>query len=363
MQYWQSLLRRAAPTGGWPRGASARALGVDVGLASAKLVDVSTTRAGAGRRRHPVAGAAGRRWRLEAAALVPWPGQGAAPGAACIDAEGGVTDIGAVASALKPVVDARGWRGREAVAAMPAAAVTVRRLQVPPALGARDLELEVQLQAEALLPLPLEQSHLDYWVEPDGQVRMAAASRAAVDARCEALGRAGLRVVAVDLASDALRRSARRTLQTRQTEPHAGTDGVCALIDIGLQAARIQLLCGARVLHEREQVGLGAVALRELTLAEAAQALSDALSLFFDGRASALETILLSGAFASRPGLVQAMQLHNLCACELLMPFAGFDYAATVDRTWLHPQAAAFASACGLALHAWSNELPAEASA
>lgn len=344
MHYWRSLAMRAGSARLWRRGATDRALGVDLGAASAKWVDLSRTSGGSSR----------RRWRLEAAAVLPWRSQ--APAGSCIDAEGSITDMGAAVAALRPMVEQQGWRGREAVAAMPAAGVTVRRLQVPPGLGERDLELEVQVQAEALLPQSLAQSHLDYVVESDGHVRMVAAPRAAVDARCEALEQAGLRVVAVDLTTDALRRMAMRALRTMQTAPHTRHDTVCALIDIGLHAARIQVLWGERVLHEREQAGLGAQALQAMTVEAAAQALSGALTLFFDGRVHGLQTILLCGALASRPGLTQAMQVCNLCTCEALTPFTGFEYADTVDRVWLHPHAPGLAAACGLALHAWSTE-------
>jgi len=348
MQYWRSLALRAGSARWWQRGATDRALGVDLGVASAKWVDLSigTTR---------------RRWRLQAAAMVPWSAR--VPDAGCIDAEGAITDMDAVVSALRPVVAQQGWRGREVVAAMPASGVTVHRLQVPPGLAGRDLELEVQVQAEALLPQSLAQSHLDYIVEADGQVRMVAAPRAAVDARCEALERAGVRVVAVDLLTDALRRMAWRALRTMQAASHARHDTVCALIDIGMHAARIQVLWGERVLHEREQAGLGALALQAMTVEAAAQALSGALTLFFDGRVHGLQTILLCGTLASRPGLTHAMQVCNLCTCESLSPFTGFEYADTVDRVWLQPHAPGLAGACGLALHAWAAELVSQAAA
>lgn len=363
MQYWRSLAERVGSTRLWRRGVADRALGVDLGAASAKWVDLSIGRPVPAHPQRRPDGPARRRWRLEAAAVVPWPTQAQTPAAACMDAEGHIADMDAVVSALRPLVAQQGWRGREVVTAMPAAGVTVRRLQVPSGLGERDLELEVQVQAEALLPQSLSQSHLDYVIEADGQVRLVAAPRAAVDARCEALEQAGVRVVAVDLASDALRRVARRALRTMLTAPHTRNDSVCALIDIGLHTARIQVLWGERVLHEREQAGLGALSLQGMTVEAAAQALSGALALFVDGRVHGLQNILLCGALASRPGLTHAMQVCNLCTCEALAPFTGFEYADTVDRVWLHPHAPGLSAACGLALHAGPGEAAPEGSA
>lgn len=335
MEFWSRLLGSPVAFMRWQAfGRKERPIGVDIGTSSVKLVDLS----------HDTSEGLPR-WRLQGADRVTLP-------ADVLDADGTVRDVPALVQLLKPAVQARGWRGRNAVAAMPWAGVTVRRLQVPEGLSDRDLELEVQLQLEPLLPYPLALARLDFVCESDTAVRAVAAPRAAVDSRRAVLEQSGLRVVAMDLASDALRRAATRAPHHGLPEGDRSTrhPGVTAVIDIGVQAARIQVLWGERVLHEREQPGLGVQSLQSMSPWDGAQALSSALNLFFDGRVHGLQDILLCGAAARRAGLAPALQTHHLCNCEVLRPFAGMHLAGHVDRGWLGLHAAALSTACGLAL-------------
>jgi type IV pilus assembly protein PilM len=108
----------------------------------------------------------------------------------------------AVAEAVRALVAARRLRGREVVASVPRAAVTLRWLSLPAATRDETAGM-VELEAGQSLPFPVEEAALDFAALPaaDGrqQVLLAAARRGLVQERRRALEAAGLRVGAVSV--------------------------------------------------------------------------------------------------------------------------------------------------------------------
>jgi type IV pilus assembly protein PilM len=147
---------------------------------------------------------------------------------------GGVVEDGeAVTLALKHLWSTTKLRGRSVILGVTNPQVVVRAMAVSN-LPERELRKSLPFQVRDVLPLPVEQSVLDFYpLEDPGDnetVRglVIAAPKEAVLTAVHAVERAGLHVARVDLASFALLRAA------------AGLDGtVEAIVDIGAQATTV----------------------------------------------------------------------------------------------------------------------------
>jgi type IV pilus assembly protein PilM len=146
---------------------------------------------------------------------------------------GVIHDDKAVTLALKQLWANTRFRGRKVVLGVSSPQVVVREMSVAN-LPDREMRKALPYQVRDSLPLPVEQSLLDFHpLEDPGRAEavrglLIAAPKEAVLTAVHAVERAGLHVTRVDLASFALLRSASRT------------DGqVEALVDIGAQATSV----------------------------------------------------------------------------------------------------------------------------
>jgi type IV pilus assembly protein PilM len=148
-------------------------------------------------------------------------------------AAGVIADDKAVTQALKQLWGATKFRSRQVVLGVTNPQVVVRPMSVAN-LPARELQASLPFQVRDVLPLPVEQSLLDFYpLEDPGQnptVRglVIAAPKEPVLAAVRAIERAGLHVARVDLASFALLRAA-STLDAQ----------VEAIIDIGARSTSV----------------------------------------------------------------------------------------------------------------------------
>ncbi|MBI4277383.1 MAG: pilus assembly protein PilM, partial [Armatimonadetes bacterium] len=153
---------------------SARAVGLDLGHSSVKIVEMEGNRL--------------TRW-----AAVDLPGGAIQNGI--------IRDIAAVAGCVRRAAETAGLRGATVHAAVSGAACVVRRLRLP-ALGPRDLAHAIRWEAERLLPYPFAEAVVDYRVlgrppgPGDGQVDVVVAGvrTDVLNGYAAAIEGAGLRV-------------------------------------------------------------------------------------------------------------------------------------------------------------------------
>ncbi|HSE69808.1 MAG TPA: type IV pilus assembly protein PilM [Nocardioidaceae bacterium] len=173
---------------------------------------------------------------------------------------GVVTDPEAVTAGLRTLWSQGRFRTRTVVLGIANASVLVRQMDLdwmPPA----DFRKALRYQVEDVLPVPVDETNLDYHlleeidVEADGAARkvarvlLVAAGREMVDGFVTAAHGAGLRPVRVDLVPFALIRAAARV-------PGA-TPGPEAIVDIGAETVTVAVHEGGRPQHVRTVPGLG----------------------------------------------------------------------------------------------------------
>ncbi|SDJ61653.1 type IV pilus assembly protein PilM [Ferrimonas sediminum] len=210
-------------------------------------------------------------------------------------------------------------------------------------IGLSDLELETQIEIEAdsLIPYPLDEVNLDF--ERLGaaesnriEILLSACRREDVHARVEALAAADLHTEVVDVEAYALGRAAAML---------AVTETVVALVDIGVSKASVAINCGEQTAFVRE-LSLGS---RDQMapddaypdVAQLAQQLQRTFQIYVNGDASkAIGRVMICGDVAEL--LLQQLQAALSIPCSLAQP-------RSVPLSGPLP-ASAYMVACGLAL-------------
>ncbi|NAZ74897.1 type IV pilus assembly protein PilM [Kineococcus sp. T13] len=167
-------------------------------------------------------------------------GQVALPEGAVRDGE--VLDRPAVVEALKTLWKASGLKGKRVALGVASQRVVVRQLELP-WLPRAELKASLPLQVQEYLPMPVEDSVLDFHVteelnDEDGRrLRglLVAATRDAVLSNVHAVEAAGLRATSVDLTSFAVLRAAGKQHSDVATE---------ALLDIGARVSNLVIHSG-----------------------------------------------------------------------------------------------------------------------
>lgn len=339
-------------------------VGLDVSVSSLKLVELGQDRAG--------------NLLLERCAIEPlergWI------------SDGHIENFDEVADATRRLVSRSGSQTRDVALALPASAVISKRIILPAGLTEREMEVQVESEANQYIPFPLEEASLDFCVagptatsSDEIEVVIAASRREKVDDRQGLAEAAGLHPVVIDVDSNAGRLAARRVIKRW----HGGGAGaVIALFEIGGLTSVLQVLRGDELLYERDQVFGGAQLTQMVaqqygfTLEEAeakkragdlpgdheavvlapfveslAQELERALRFFFTSTShDRVDYVLLAGGTAALPGLPQAVKRHTGCPCQTLNPFQGMAMGRHVHERRLMRQMPSYLTACGLAM-------------
>jgi type IV pilus assembly protein PilM len=301
-------------------------LGLDLGSSSVKLVELGRDARGA--------------LALERCAAEPL-----APGWIT---DGNIEQFDEVAQAVRRAVRRSGTRTRNAALALPPSAVITRKIVLPGGLS----EPELESQVEQHIPFPLDEVCLDFCVTGPSaasagevEVLIAASRKEKVQDRQGLAEAAGLKAVIVDIESHASRLAATRWLRRL---PGRGRDTVAALFEVGAAASRMQVLHNRALLYERDQV-LGSDPGADA--ASLSQDIGRALQLFFASTPHHhVDRVLLAGAWASLPGLAQAVTRQTALPCQLVNPFDGMAAAGGMHAS----EAPSCLTACGLAMRRFS---------
>jgi len=252
-----------------------------------------------------------------------------------------VRDPSLIADVLRTVARDARVRTRRAVAALPGAAVMMRRIPVQAPPGAH-LDALVVRAASALVPDALDHAVLDYQVVgaagPDATrcVLVVAARRDLVRSVTTAIRAAGLEPCGLDVdvfALDRLHRDGRDGAPAllvhvgarRADVIFAAADGPVLVGDVPLDAGRIDAPSLAREVH------------RLIDLSPIEPAVPP-------------RGVVLSGGAAMADGLGAALVRRLGCPVALVAPFRSAGLGPRVDRDALARSAPAFAVAMGLAL-------------
>ena len=208
-------------------------LGLDITTSSVKLIELVTS---------------GGAYRVESYAAEPTP-QNAMNEKAIVDAE-------AVGEAIRRAVKRSGAGAKEVAIAISGDAAITKVIQMPRSLRERDLEAQVEMQADQYIPFPMDEVSYDFEVlgpsekDPEtNDVLLVATRTENVEQRQAAVNAAGLTAKIVDVEAFALENACR--LMTHQM-PDGGIDRTIAVVDFGASSTTFSVLRNLKVVYTRD---------------------------------------------------------------------------------------------------------------
>jgi type IV pilus assembly protein PilM len=351
-----------------PFGPKHRALiGLDITTSSIKLIELSL---------------AGGQYRVEAYAAEPTP-HSAINEKAIVDAE-------AIGEAIKRAVKRAGARAKEVAIAISGEAAITKVIQMPRSLSSRDLEAQVELQADQYIPFPMEEVSYDYEVmglsEKDPEmtdVLLVATRTENVEQRQAAVNAAGLVAHIVDVEAFALENACK--LMTHQM-PDGGNERTVAVVDFGASTTTFSVLKNLRVVYTRD-FSFGGQQLTEeimrtygLSMEEAGRAKKEGglpsnyqpevLDPFIDDMTQQVsrslqfylasgsareqpEQILVCGGCANIPGVADVIASRVGIAADKGDPLGQMKLSSKAKAQSVKKDATALLTACGLALRSF----------
>jgi len=341
-------------------------LGLDISSTAVKLLELSHS---------------GDRYRVESYAVEPLPPNSVV--------EKSVTDAEAVGEAIRRAIKRSGTRAKSAAVAVAGSSVITKVIPMPASLTDKDLEAQIDLEADQYIPYPLEEVYRDFEVlgpsvnNPDTVDVLLAASRSEnVDMRVASVESASLETETVDIEAYALENAF--ALIAEQL-PDQGIEKTIAIVDVGATMTTLSVLHDLKIIYTRDQVFGGKQLTEEimrrygLSYEEAgmakrqgglpdnyvpevlepfkeamAQQVNRSLQFFFSSsQYNAVDQIVLSGGSASIPGVDGLIQDAVGIETTVANPFANMSLAPRIKPQALGNDAPALMIACGLALRSF----------
>lgn len=339
-------------------------IGVDISTSAVKMVEVSDAGRGL--------------YRIERYTIEPLPKE------AVVD--GNIAKLDEVAEAIRRAWKDMGSRAKHIAMALPAAAVITKKIILPADLPELELETQVEAEANQSIPFALDEVNLDFQIlgaapnhPGEVEVLLAASRKEKVEDRVAAAEAAGLKVLVMDMESNAS-----QTAYEAMTHmlPDEGRGQTVALIDIGAATMHIMVFAGGQMVYQREQSFGGNQLTQEIqrrygmSAEEAEKAkrggglpesyepevlepftdtialeISRALQLFFTSTPySKVDHIVLAGGCAAISGLDETVAGRTQASTMVANPFANMAVSNKVQPGRLALDAPALIVACGLAM-------------
>lgn len=300
--------------------------------------------------------------------------------------DGNIEKFDEVADAVRRVVRKSGSKTKNVALALPASAVITKKIVLPGGMSDKELEAQVESEANQYIPFSLDEVSLDFCVVGpsatsvgDVEVLIAASRKEKVSDRQGLAEAAGLKPVVMDVESYASRLAAGRVIETL---PNQGVDALVALFEIGSMTTSLQVIRNDEVLYERDQAFGGgqltqliirqygfsadeaeakkrsgdlpedyASAVLEPFIESLSQEIGRALQFFFTSTPhNKIDHILLAGGSAALQGLTEAVTHQTSFACMLINPFDAMELGSTVQARKISREAPAYLTSTGLAL-------------
>lgn len=300
--------------------------------------------------------------------------------------DGNIEKFDEVADAVRRVVRKSGSKTKNVALALPAAAVITKKIILPGGLSDKELEAQVESEANQYIPFSLDEVSLDFClIGPsansvgDVEVLIAASRKEKVSDRQGLAEAAGLKPVVMDVESYASRMAAGRVIETL---PNQGVDSLVALFEVGALTTSMQVIRNEDVLYERDQA-FGGAQLTQLIVRQygfspeeaetkkrngdlpedydsgvlqpfvesMAQEVARALQFFFTSTPhNRVDYVMLAGGSAALPGLTDAVTMQTSFPCNLANPFEGMHVGEGVREKKMRREAPSYLTSCGLAM-------------
>ena len=339
-------------------------IGLDISSSSAKLVELGQDRSG--------------NLTLERCGIEPlergWI------------SDGNIEKFDEVVEATRRLVGKSGTKAKHVAMALPASVVISKKIILPGGLSEREMEVQVESEANQYIPFSLDEVSLDFCVvgpsttsAGDVEVVIAASRKEKVEDRQGLAEAAGLVPVVLDVESYASRLAASRVIGRL---PGGGVDALIALFEIGAMTSTMQVLRNDDLIYERDQV-FGGEQLTQMLVRQygftqdeaetkkragelpddygtvvlqpyvesLAQELERALKFFFTSTPhNRVDHIMLAGGSAPLPGLTEAVTQQTGFACSAVNPFDGMEIGSSVRLKKMVREAPSYLTSCGLAM-------------
>jgi len=171
--------------------------------------------------------------------------------------EGKILDNDEVAGAIKRAIKRSGTKAKHIAVAVSANSAITKTISYPADLSERGIEEQIMMEAESLIPYPLEEVRLDFEVlgpsesDVDAVDVLLAASRSEnVDTRLDVVEKAGLEAKLVDVEAYTMENAF--TLISRQLTNH-GQGLTVAVVDIGATVTTLYVFVDGKIVFTREQ--------------------------------------------------------------------------------------------------------------
>jgi type IV pilus assembly protein PilM len=342
-------------------------LGLDITTSSVKLVELS---------------GGGRSYRVESYAAEATP-PNAINDKTIIDAE-------AVGEAIRRAVKRSGSKAREVAIAISGDAAITKVIQMPRHLSTRELEGQIELQADQYIPFPMEEVSFDYEIigqnerDADMQDVLLVATRTEnVEQRQAAVEAAGLKARVVDVEAFAVENAC--LLLTHQM-PDGGVDKLIGIVDFGASTTTFSVLSDLKVVYTRD-FAFGGQQLTEeimrtygLSMEDAGRAKKEGglpsnyqpevLDAFIDDMSQQVsrslqfflasgsgreqpDQILICGGCANIPGVADVVGSRVGIPTEIGDPLGQMKMSSRAKAQGVQKDATALLTACGLALRSF----------
>lgn len=296
----------------------------------------------------------------------------------------------AIGEAISRALKRARCKAKQAVIAVPGAAVISKVVTMPADLSEADLEAQIELEAQQHVPYPREEVSLDFWIlgpvenNPESMNVLVAASRTEnVDGRVGAAELGGLSAQVVDVDSYASANA------FALIADQAGTDDqqLIAVIDIGATNTDMIVVHKGRTIYSRDQAFGGRQLTEEImrrygiSYEEAGEAkrrgglpetyeeevlepfkeamvqqVSRALQFFYStSEYDSVDHVYLAGGCAAIDGIAELAQEQIGLPVTIANPLAGMTVANRIDESRLAEDAPALMIACGLALRSFDG--------
>ena len=343
-------------------------LGLDISSTAVKLLELTRN---------------GNQYRVESYAVEPLPPNSVV--------EKSIADVEAVGDAIKRAVSRARSRAKIAAAAVAGSAVITKTITMPASLSDRDMESQIEMEADQYIPYPLDEINMDFEVlganekNPDNVDVLLAASRSEnIDTRVAAIELGGLKAKVIDVEAFAMENAFELIAGNM---PDRGKDMTIAIIDVGATMTTLNVLHDGTSIYTREQVFGGKQLTEEiqrrygLSYDEAGlakkqgglpdnyipevlepfkesmtQQVSRSLQFFYSStHFSSVDHIVLAGGSASIPDLDELITEKTGVTATVANPFANMSLSNRVRPQSLSNDAPAMMIACGLALRGFDS--------
>ena len=242
MKFLDRLIEKWFPLGFGTKSPSKTILGVDISSSTIKLIEMEPSREG---------------FNVIAYGVEPLP-EGVT-----FDRE--IVDVAKIAQVLKSVYKKSGARSRNVAVAVSGSSIISNYIDVPSSLTSKQVEARVKLEADTIIPFPLDEINLDFAVVGQNiankdhvRVQVVACQRDYVDRRKEVVELAGLNPVVVDIESFAFARAYQTLINFTQNKSLENSvltakDEIVAIVDIGATQFTFLVLSNQSIIYSVEQ--------------------------------------------------------------------------------------------------------------